>query len=278
VIELHCVETAIIYYIHVPPVQIYEKNNFGYYMYTHFAIYLIVYIKTHFIHTLSVNNISFKLTVQMVQLSLRICFHISANQKLLCLIIATMKKQFWNKGNTKRGISPRLKIRPCDLDLWPWKSIGLQILLRSKFVPSLVKIHWRMLILDCSQGCYAVKIWPLDLWPWKSIGFHTLLRTKYVPSLVKIHWRVLILECSQGCYVVKIWPGDLDRWPWKSIGFQILLRTKYVPSLVKIHWRMLILKCSQGCYGRTDSSVTISLSNFVGEGIKKWANYFEENE
>ena len=102
-------------------------------------------------------------------------------------------------------------------------------------------------------------------WPWKSIGFQTLLRTKYIPSLVKIHWRMLILECSQGCYVVKIWPGDL--WPWKSIGFQILLRTEYVPSLVKIHWRMLILECSQGCYGRTDSSVTISICNFVGEGI-----------
>jgi hypothetical protein len=29
-----------------------------------------------------------------------------------------------NKGNAKRGVSPRLKIRPCDFDLWPWKSIG----------------------------------------------------------------------------------------------------------------------------------------------------------
>ena len=86
--------------------------------------------------------------------------------------------------------------------------------------------------------------------------------------MVKIHWRMLILECSQGCYVVKIWPGDLDLWPWKSIGFQILLSTKYVPSLVKIHWRMLILECSQGCDGRTDGSVTISLRNFGGEGIK----------
>jgi hypothetical protein len=39
-------------------------------------------------------------------------------------------------------------------------------------------IHWRMLILECSQGCYVVKIWPgdLDLWPWKSIGFQILLR------------------------------------------------------------------------------------------------------
>jgi hypothetical protein len=32
-----------------------------------------------------------------------------------------------NKGNAKRGISPRLKIWPSDLDLWPWKSIGFQI-------------------------------------------------------------------------------------------------------------------------------------------------------
>ena len=87
-------------------------------------------------------------------------------------------------------------------DLWPWKSIGFQILLRTKYVPSLVKIHWRMLILECSQGCYRVKIrtGDLDLWPWKSIGFQILLRTTYVLSLVKIHWRMLILECSQGCY------------------------------------------------------------------------------
>jgi hypothetical protein len=48
-----------------------------------------------------------------------------------------------------------------------------------------------------------------------------------------------------------------------------ILRTKYVPSLVKIHWRMLILECSQGCDGRTEGRVTISLRNFVGEGIIK---------
>jgi hypothetical protein len=52
-------------------------------------------------------------------------------------------------------------------DLWPWKSIGFQTLLRTKYVPSLVKIHWRMLILECSQGCYMVTNLPsdLDLWP-----------------------------------------------------------------------------------------------------------------
>jgi hypothetical protein len=40
-------------------------------------------------------------------------------------------------------------------DLWPWKSIGFQTLLRTNDIPSLVKIHWRMLILECSQGCYG---------------------------------------------------------------------------------------------------------------------------
>ena len=109
------------------------------------------------------------------------------------------------------------------------------------------KIHWRMLILECSQGCYAVKFWPcyLDLWPmrlgpWKSIGFQIVLRTKHVPSLVKIHWRMLILEFTR-----MLCGKNLTWWPWQSIGFQILLRTKYVPS------------------------ITISLRSFVGKGIKR---------
>jgi hypothetical protein len=89
-----------------------------------------------------------------------------------------------------------------------------------------------MLILECSQGCYAVKLWPadFDLWPWKWIGLQILLRTKYVLRLVKIHWRMLILECSQRCYAVKCDHLTLtfDLWPWKSIGFQILLWTNYV--------------------------------------------------
>jgi hypothetical protein len=182
-------------------------------------------------------------------------------------------------------------------NLWPWKSKGFQILLRSKYVPSLVKIHWRMLILECSQGCYAVTL-TFDLWPWKSIGFQILLRTKDVPSLVKIHWRMLILKCPQGCYTVKNVPSDLDLYPmtlkinrvpdspkyvpslikihwrmlilvftrmlcgknltlWKSIGFQILLRTKYVPSLVKIHWRILFLECSQGLWQTEGRAVAL---------------------
>jgi hypothetical protein len=76
-------------------------------------------------------------------------------------LINSLKNQ--NKGNTKRGVSPRLKIRPCDLDLRPWKSIRFQILLRSKNVPSLVKIHWRMLILVFTRMLCSKN---LTLWHW----------------------------------------------------------------------------------------------------------------
>ena len=81
----------------------------------------------------------------------------------------------------------RGKNLPSDLDLWPWKSIGFQTLLRTKYVPSLVKIHWRMLILECSQGCYAVKIWPGDLHLWatvhsKCIDDHTLRSDIFLPK------------------------------------------------------------------------------------------------
>ena len=112
-------------------------------------------------------------------------------------------------GQCKAWHIPHLKIWPGDLDLWPWKTIGFQILLRTKYIPSLVKIHLRMLILVFTRMLCGKN---LTRWPWKSIGFQTLLRTKYVPSLVKIHWRILIPECSQECYALKIWPGDLDLW------------------------------------------------------------------
>jgi hypothetical protein len=83
-----------------------------------------------------------------------------------------------------------------------------------KKIPSLVKIHWRMLILE---------------WPWKSIGFQIVLWTKYVPSLIKIHWMMLIPECSQRCYAVKIWPGDLDIWSMTLKGHRVIFFTAYNP-------------------------------------------------
>jgi cytochrome b561 len=166
---------------------------------------------------------------------------------------------FFNKTTILQGQRKAWHIpSPINLTWWPWKSIGFQILVRTKYVPSLVKIHWRMLILECSQGCYAVKKFdPVTL---KINRFQIFLRTKYLPSLVKIHWKMLILECSQECYRVKMRTCDLDLWPWKSIGFQTLLRTKYVPSLVKIHWRMLILVFTRMLCGKKIDLVTLTIN------------------
>ena len=58
---------------------------------------------------------------------------------------------------------------PKNLTLWPWpwKSIGFQILLRTNYVPSLVKIHWRMLILVFTKMLRSKNLtqwhWPLTL-------------------------------------------------------------------------------------------------------------------
>jgi hypothetical protein len=93
---------------------------------------------------------------------------------------------------------------PGDLDLWPWKSIGFQILLRTKYmyVPSLVKIHWRMLILECSQGCYAV-IFFLTQWPWPWTGYAT-----------NVH--IFILGSCNVQSLMNFWLI----WIWNTIDFQ----------------------------------------------------------
>jgi hypothetical protein len=121
-----------------------------------------------------------------------------------------------NKGNAKRGISPCLNIWPGDLDIWPWKSIGFQILLRTKYVPSLVKIHWRPLkdvdsrvFTRMLRGKYLTR----SPWPWNSIGFQILLRTKFVPSLVKIHWRPL-KDVDSRVFTRMLCGKNLTWWPW----------------------------------------------------------------
>jgi hypothetical protein len=128
--------------------------------------------------------------------------------------VISVGKSIVNKGNAKRGVSPRLKIRPCDLDLWPWNSIGFQMLLRSKHVPSLVKIHWRMLILECSQGCYAVKILPgdIDLWP-------MTLKINRVPDSPKDHvctkfGQNPLKDVDSRLFTRLICGKNLTQWPW----------------------------------------------------------------
>jgi hypothetical protein len=84
------------------------------------------------------------------------------------------------------------------------KSIGFQIPLRNKYVPILVKIHWSMLMLDCSQGCYTVKtIDPVtltfDIMTPKYIGFFPFHRGSMSPSLVRIRYTELKLLGGNLC-------------------------------------------------------------------------------
>jgi hypothetical protein len=120
--------------------------------------------------------------------------------------------------------------------LRPWKSIGFQI---AKYVPSLVKIHWRTLILECSQGCYAVT--NLTWWPWPLTLKINRVSDSLTDKVCTKFYQNPLKDVYSRVFTRILFGKNLTRWPWKSIGFQILLRTKYVPSLVKIHWRMLIL-------------------------------------
>jgi hypothetical protein len=132
-----------------------------------------------------------------------------------------------------------------NLIWWPWPLTlninRFQILLRTKYVPSLVKVHWRMLILECSQGYYDTLI-----------NLHVKVSNR---SITGYHLNTFTIRISRRFSL--LCSKNLTRWPrpltLKIIGFQILLRTKYVSSLVKIHWWMLILECSQECYGRTEA-------------------------
>jgi hypothetical protein len=49
--------------------------------------------------------------------------------------------------------SVEFKIMMCEL--CSIKDFIVHRFSRIKYVPSLVKIHWRMMILECSQGCYG---------------------------------------------------------------------------------------------------------------------------
>jgi hypothetical protein len=74
-----------------------------------------------------------------------------------------------------------VKFWPGDIDLWPWKSIVFQTLLWTKYVPSLVKIHWRILILECSQHlCEHSRINILQ-WILTTLGTYLVLRRVWNP-------------------------------------------------------------------------------------------------
>jgi hypothetical protein len=86
-------------------------------------------------------------------------------------------------------------------------------------VPSLVKIHWRMLILDCPQGCYTVKKIPsdLDLWPWKSIGHGH--RVKFLPHNILVN--TLESRSFNG-----FWPNLIHTYSLGESGTLLIFKVK----------------------------------------------------
>jgi hypothetical protein len=130
---------------------------------------------------------------------------------------------------------------PWPLTLWPWKSIGFQSLLRTKYVPSLVKIHWKMFV-DSRVFTRMLRHKNLTQWPWpltydlENQVFQILLRTRYVPSLVKMHRRMLILECSQGCY------GQTEgQWRYYMYNPSQLVGLNHVKEITLIYKRVISL-------------------------------------
>ena len=94
---------------------------------------------------------------QYKQWQYRCLLHVNILQA--CWLGIKVHAQYVKSFKLKQGQCKAWHIpSPKYLTRWPWKSIGFQILLRTKHVPSLVKIHWRMLILECSQGCYGRRV------------------------------------------------------------------------------------------------------------------------
>ena len=128
----------------------------------------------------------------------------------------------------------------------------------------------------CSQGCYAVKIWPgdIDIWP-------MTLQNNRVPDFPKDKvctrfGQNPLKDLDSRVFTRMLCGKNLTRWPWpltlKINRFQILQRTKYIPSLVKIHWRMLILVFTRMLYGKHLNPWPLTLKiNRVPDSPKDYA-------
>jgi hypothetical protein len=124
------------------------------------------------------------------------------------------------------------------------------------------QVHWKMLILKCSQRCYRVKIRPSDLDLWQMI-----LKINRVPDYPKGYvctkfGQNTLKNVDSRVFTRMLCCKNLTRWPMtlKINRFQILLRVKYVSSSIKIQWRMIILECSQGWYAVKIWPVTLRIT------------------
>jgi hypothetical protein len=131
----------------------------------------------------------------------------------------------------------------------------------------LVKIHWRMLILECSQGCYMVIIWPCDLdstltwypfmpkWPelpskWKrpigqwdninilqwiltKLGTYLVLTRIWNPIDFQGHW-VKFLSCN----ILLNTRIDILPWILKDVNSRVFTRMLLDNNLTRWPWSL----------------------------------------
>ena len=101
----------------------------------------------------------------------------------------------------------KVKIRPSDLDLWPMTLKINRVPDSAKYVPSLVKIHWRTLILECSQGCYSVT--NLTWWPWPLTLKINRVSDSLTDKVCTKFYQNPLKDVYSSVHKVKIRP-----WPW----------------------------------------------------------------
>ena len=119
-------------------------------------------------------------------------------------------------------------------NLWSWKSIWFQILLRTKYVPSLVKIHWRMLILECSQG-----LWRTDgRTEGRTDGSFTISPRNFVGEGIKSQENKQSLYNYQLTHVVNIIWGKHSETHWRRDVFFWVLH--YLSDHLEISYYLLL--------------------------------------
>jgi hypothetical protein len=133
---------------------------------------------------------------------------------------------------------------------------GFQILLRTKYGPSLVKIHWRMLILECSQGLWwtdgSVTISPRNF---VGEGIITLEKDFYPMSYDNLS------SVSQN--VLKFYQlltGEEGRIPFIFDNFHFCHSRVIIPSPTKLRGRICLQTDGHG-------ETSIPPYNFVAGGI-----------
>ena len=147
------------------------------------------------------------------------------------------------------------------MPLWPWKSIGFQILLRTKYVPSLVKIHWRMLILECSQGLWTRTDGSITISPRNFVGEGIIKCSEQEARFKKyviMSWLVKRIWMSVGKIAINTpnykseaaFPKFAEYWQLLKITkkhVQGLGRPRAMRKSIVAHWGLLSMRPCAPC-------------------------------